>query len=144
MPAGRPTTVTPKARKQYLKAIRLGMHRIPAARSAGTSVQALRRFIESDPAGEEFRKQCLEADAEAEIRLLGLVNTAADEGDVKAAQWLLAVKWPGRYSQLKHLQKEMAKLIAQLEVERERLRQQADAASQEGPRPAHPSDGPPL
>src|SRR5438270_9566790 len=93
--AGRCTKLTPEVQEKILNAIRAGNFPAPAARWAGSSYSALRRFVkagEARPKSEagQFRKRYMEAINASEIENVSWLGNAAKAGDVSAIKFMLS------------------------------------------------------
>ena len=97
---GRPPLFTTERASRVLDAVRRGLTYRLAASYAGISYSTLNRWRlagqDRDDNSEicQFWKALEEANGEAAYRLAGLVNDAADEGDWKAAGWILERRFP--------------------------------------------------
>ncbi len=101
MSAGRPTKFTPEAAARVLQALKAGNFRSVAARWAGVSERSLRHWIrlgKTRPRSKlgHFRRQVLEAEQSAEMRMVALVMKAAAT-DAKHAEWWLERKASQRW-----------------------------------------------
>jgi hypothetical protein len=113
--AGRPTVVTPEVRRKVLLAVRAGNYREVAAQYAGISYSALRAYLKrkDDPEAGQFLAAVLEAESAVEIELVGAVKKMA-AGDLKAATWYLARKFPKRWADKAAEIRRLMKLVEQL------------------------------
>ncbi len=99
---GRPTKFTEETRKKILWALRLGNYRKTAAEYACISERTLGDWLykgSEENGGEyaDFHNDVLEAEQAAEVRALGVIQQAANNGQWKAAAWFLERKFPERY-----------------------------------------------
>ncbi len=99
---GRPTKFTEETRKKILWALRLGNYRKTAAEYAAISERTLGDWLykgSEEEAGEyaDFHNDVPEAEQAAEVRALGVIQQAANNGQWKAAAWFLERKFPERY-----------------------------------------------
>jgi len=78
-----------------LESLRRGHSIRAACAAAGCALRTYQRFAEKSSAHRHDREVAMQ---EAERRLVGRVLDAADDGDVKAAQWLLERRWPQYYA----------------------------------------------
>ena len=98
---GRPSLFTRARGRKVIKAIKEGLTFKQAASYAGVSYSTLNRWrkegrdvyegLQGDPKTGilEFWMQLEQAQGEASMRLLGVINKAAKQGDWKAATWIL-------------------------------------------------------
>ena len=106
MPAGRPTKLTSEVADKICQALKAGNWREVAAQWAGIGERTFREWMakgEDDPDGihGDFRRRVLEAEQQAEIRMVALVMKAA-ENDPRHAEWWLERKNPGRWGRQVH------------------------------------------
>ncbi len=99
---GRPSRFTEQTRKKIVWALRLGNFRKIAARYAGISERTLCDWLQQgkeqdDTDFADFREDVLEAEQAAEVRALGVIQQAANNGHWKAACWFLERKFPQPY-----------------------------------------------
>lgn len=98
------TKCTPDRVQTICKLLAAGAPLVHAARASGVSVRAVYDWIEKgapDDAPEPFAsaaRQIAEADSKGCLSLLMIVRKAANEGDVEAAKWLLARRFPEHFS----------------------------------------------
>jgi transposase-like protein len=99
----RPTKLTDDVQKRVLDALRSGNYMETAARYAGIDESTLHRWIargKEDDAEEPYREFCKSVErarAEAEVRNLHLIQSAAQGGTWQAAAWFLERSFPGRW-----------------------------------------------
>lgn len=116
MPAGRPLTLTPELCGLICQAIREGNYREVAAKWAGVPVRTFLRWCargkkeESGPYRDLWHA-VLEAEADAEIKMVDAVMKAA-ASDPRHAQWWLERKFPQRWSPNRGELRALAKQIA--------------------------------
>lgn len=116
MPAGRPLTLTPELCGLICQAIRDGNYREVAAKWAGVPVRTFLRWCargkkeESGPYSDLWHA-ILEAEADAEIKMVDAVMKAA-VSDPRHAQWWLERKFPERWSPNRGELRALAKQIA--------------------------------
>jgi transposase len=101
MATGRPTKLTKALQTRICKLIRDGNFRQTAALAAGVGVSTLRTWMakgRKQQAGQfqAFRAALLQAEQEAEIRMVARV-VKASASDARHAQWWLERKRPGRW-----------------------------------------------
>lgn len=109
MKLGRPTKLAPEVQEKILTALRAGNWRGVACTWAGIAQRTFREWMAHGKAHPEsahgaFRRQVLEAEKSAEMRMVALVMKAA-VGDARHAEWWLERKanprW-GRRDKLEH------------------------------------------
>lgn len=97
----RPCLLTPETEARILEALRAGNYRKVAAEYAGVDVRTFQAWMQrgkrshKGPFG-RFRRAVLEAERQAEMRMVALVMRAASE-DAKHAQWWLERKHNARW-----------------------------------------------
>lgn len=84
--AGRPTKKRDATKEAILAALRAGNTRTASAGAAGVHRDTLRLWTQDDPA---FLAAVEKAEAEAEKKMLGVIETAAYGGTWQAAAWWL-------------------------------------------------------
>lgn len=98
---GRKTRCTPEMTKRVADAIRGGNYASVAAAYAGigesTYYEWLKRGGEGESPFAEFAEAIKEAEAQAEVRNVALIQQAAQGGTWQAAAWYLERKYPARY-----------------------------------------------
>lgn len=105
---GRPSKLTPEVTEKVLVALRAGNWRQVAAEYAGISSRTFRDWMAAgatepkSPEG-EFRRQVVEAEKSAEMRMVALVMKAA-VGDAKHAEWWLERKANRRWGRKDRLE----------------------------------------
>jgi hypothetical protein len=106
-PRGTPTLLTPARHALVVDMVRRGNFLRAAAAAAGVAERTVyqwRERGEADHAADvpsvyrAFAEDLAAADAEAEMRLLAMIDGSAVDGDWKAAAWILERRWPDRYS----------------------------------------------
>lgn len=104
--AGRPTKMTPEVQDKILTALRAGNFRQVAAQYAGISQRTLREWMQQGErrpksAHGRFRRQLIEAEKSAEMRMVAMVMKAAT-GDARHAEWWLERKANARWGRERH------------------------------------------
>ena len=100
---GRPLKLTPKVQEQICNAIRAGSYAEVAARFAGVASttfykwMALGDGVDAKAPYKEFREEVESAKAVAEVRNIGLIQQAANNGTWQAAAWYLERTAPARW-----------------------------------------------
>lgn len=105
---GRPTKRVEAVVKRLCDAIREGMPYGPALAIAGISHQTFCEWRKHFP---EFRESVLKAEAEGMQAQIALLTKASKKGDVGAAKWLLANRYPQYFSSSRppeNLERELA------------------------------------
>ena len=119
MPIGRPLTLTPELCGLICQAIRDGNYREVAAKWAGVPVRTYLRWCargkkeESGPYHDLWHA-ILEAEADAEIKMVDAVMKAA-ASDPRHAQWWLERKFPERWGPNSRDIRELKQRLDQLE-----------------------------
>lgn len=97
---GQPTKRTPERVQIILEALREGLSRETAADLAGIAPRTLRHWEEKDSA---LSAQVALASAEGEAELWRIIRAKAGTkqkpGDADSAKWMLAKRWPEKYSE---------------------------------------------
>ncbi|CAJ61410.1 MULTISPECIES: hypothetical protein [Frankia] len=100
-------TLTPDRQKTICDALRAGLFHATAAALAGVGDATLRRWLqrgrEDLAAGRATKWATLaqdtaRAEATAEVRWAGQIQTAAAAGDWRAGAWMLSHRFPARWS----------------------------------------------
>ena len=97
---GRPSVLTPEARKKILAALRCGLSRAAAATRAGVGARTFRDWMAREDDVEpfaSFRVEVEAAEASCEARLSAVVFRAALE-DPNHARWLLERRFPASWA----------------------------------------------
>ena len=100
---GRPPLFTQDRASRVLEAVRRGLTYRQSASYAGISYSTLNRWrlegkdLDDDSEICQFWKALQEANGEAAFCLLGHVNDAAENGDWRAAGWILERRFPRDY-----------------------------------------------
>jgi hypothetical protein len=100
---GRPLKLTPKVQEQICNAIKAGSYSEIAARYAGVGSATFYKWMalgDGDSAEspyKEFREAVENARAAAEVRNIGLIQQAANNGTWQAAAWYLERTSPARW-----------------------------------------------
>lgn len=118
---GRGDTFNDVAERRILDALRDGATMALAARAAGISPRTLRRWRDRH---EGFNRKVQRAKAEAGADALDTINAAADEGDWRAAAWMLEKRFPDQYGEASDLPQE--EIEAFVETVRETIRETFD------------------
>lgn len=122
---GRPTKLTPERAERIVQMIKAGSYGHVAASANGIHVatfhawQARGRDAEKDPETglcvdpdeqvfADFHEDVKTAEAEAEIRSVGLIQRAANGGTWQAAAWYLERKFSDRWGRKDHLRQEVS------------------------------------
>ena len=95
---GRPRKLNEEMKEQILRVIEIGGSRQKAAMLVGVSRQVLGEEAKRDPV---FFTRLKEAEGKAYNKYLTVIGDAAESGDVKAAQWMLARKYPEEFSEMR-------------------------------------------
>jgi broad-specificity NMP kinase len=110
--------------EKLLAALRAGAYRIDACRAAGihyNTLLAWEKKGEASRSGEyvEFLEALRMAEAEAAITNVGVITTAAQNGDWRAAAWFLEHRYPELWARLEKRQLALlqANMRAELEAE---------------------------
>ena len=99
---GRPTKLTPDTQSKILEALRSGCLREDAARYAGIHPDTLSTWyragasVEAEDHLREFHREVQKTERSVKIRLLGIIQQAANE-DWKAGAWYLERKFPDEF-----------------------------------------------
>lgn len=101
-PVGRPSKFSAEVGERIVTALKSGAFREVAAQWAGVSPRTMVRWMKEgkerpNSALGEFRRQVLEAETQAEIRV-GLVAFQAAQKDPAYALKYLSVRWRGRWN----------------------------------------------
>lgn len=104
----RPTRCTPEVVKRVADAIRGGNYANVAARYAGIGERSFYKWMERGATGEEpyaqFRQAVKDAEAQAEVRNVALIQQAAQAGTWQASAWYLERRYPARYGRRDRLE----------------------------------------
>lgn len=104
---GRPSKLTEEAQAKVCEALKGGNFRIVAARFAGVSPRTLRDWMAEgkknpdSPEG-DFRRAVIEAEGEAETKMVKLIMVAA-ESDPKHGEWWLSHRHAARWAEKKNV-----------------------------------------
>lgn len=103
---GRPTKLTPEVQKKIVDAIRAGNYKEVAARYAGIGETTFYEWLKKggqckNGVYTEFQKAVKNAEAEAEVRDVALIEMAAKE-NWTAAAWRLERRHPDRWGRKEH------------------------------------------
>lgn len=82
--------------ERLLQALRLGNTRRAATRFAEIDSSTFYRWLERSPS---FRAQVEQAEADAEVRFMGRIATAAAAGTWQSAAWWLERRYPADFGQ---------------------------------------------
>lgn len=95
--SGRPSKLTEYTTARIISSLSRGNYRYVACQTAGITITTFERWM-SDERGpyREFRAAVEKAEAEAEERLLGIIEDAAPN-TWQAAAWMLERKYPERW-----------------------------------------------
>jgi hypothetical protein len=93
---GRSDTFNDVAERRILAALRKGATMEMAAKAAGISRATLHRWRDRH---EGFDRKVQRARAEAGLDSLDVIESAADEGDWRAAAWMLEKRYPDQYGE---------------------------------------------
>src|SRR4051794_23946527 len=97
----RPTKLTPERQDRITRAIREGAYAEVATRAAGVAPSTYYDWLRRGREGEEpysvFLEAVEQADAEAEVAAVGVINAAAASGDWRAAKALLERRFNRRW-----------------------------------------------
>ena len=114
--------LTEEVKNKFKDALRRGAFRVTAASIAGVHKRTIDRFIASKtPEAKVFSRECRDIESSIEVDLLTQQFDAAKGGDVSTGKWLLAIRKPELYSQQREMLREIKRVIAKLEKERELL-----------------------
>lgn len=104
----RPTRCTPEVTQRVADAIRGGNYANVAAQYAGigesTYYEWLQRGREGESPFAEFAEAIKEAEAQAEVRNMALIQQAAQAGTWQASAWYLERRYPSRYGRRERLE----------------------------------------
>lgn len=124
--AGRPSKMTPEVQEKILSALRAGNFRGVACAYAGIGQRTLREWMQFGEAKPKsrfgaFRRQVVEAEKSAEMRMVALVMKAATS-DARHAEWWLERKANARWGRqlTKAVEKEAAEAVRGAAVEARR------------------------
>jgi hypothetical protein len=100
---GCPTKLTEEAQETIIRAVRMGNFINAAAGFAGVTTATVFNWLRIGKTEEigphhNFFVAVRQAEAEAEARCLAIISMAAQQGDWKAAAWLLERRFPKRWS----------------------------------------------
>jgi len=103
--------LNPEVQERICQMVAQGVPLETAARAGGVTYQTLNNWMRRGAEGEapfaSFRAEVEEARAISEANLVALMRQAAVEGSAgewRAAAWLLARRWPERWSEKRQLQ----------------------------------------
>lgn len=118
MPRGRPCKLTPALQAKICGAIREGNYREVAAGWAGVPLSTFKSWItkgRKQASGQyrDFVDALLQAEREAEHRMVKLVALAAKD-DAKHAEWWLTRKFPERWGQDREAIKQLLREVSEL------------------------------
>jgi transposase len=96
--AGRKTKLTPQVQEKMVQALSVGATREHAYQYAGISHEAFYNWLEKGEAGKplyvEFYEAVKNAEAQAAVGWLALIDSAARAGQWQAAAWKLERRYP--------------------------------------------------
>lgn len=122
----RPTKLTPELIGKIEEALSVGMSRARACSLAGISLDSLSRWINADP---DLADLIEKAEAKGEYEHLKNIRDIAfgeKRGDWKASAWLLARKYPSRYSENQSIDPEEPRLLDATAIAKEINRQEQE------------------
>ena len=95
---GRPRALDAQKKDEIIRLVNIGGSRKQAAKFVGCHHQTITDEAKRD---EEFADRLTKAEGKAYAGYLTTIATAAKDGDVKAAQWMLARKYPDEFGELR-------------------------------------------
>jgi transposase len=121
---GRPTLLNENTERIILKAVGIGMPIRLAAQLAGIDKRTLYGWKAKGKAGEEQYVQFFHRLKETEMRAvehaLGVIHKAAENGDWKAASWLLERRHADHFSSEKRRIREIEARLKEIEEQQRR------------------------
>jgi transposase len=99
--AGRKTKLTPEVQAKIVQALGVGVTHAHACQFAGISHEAFYNWLEKGEAGKspfvEFREAVKNAEGQAVVGWMALIDSAARSGNWQAAAWKLERRYPKDY-----------------------------------------------